>query len=263
MSDILKFAIEERVARLTLNRPEHRNALSPELSAALIEHIRRADATPLVKCIVIDAEGEHFSAGGDIKGFHDALTLTAAERYDLFERKLAVGNRLPNALLEAGKPIVVATRGAVAGAGMSLCLAADFVVAAESTYFIAAHIHVGLSLDCGLSGLLVGAMGIKSAKRLALLGEKVGARESLALGIVTEVVPDSDLAETTRKLGQRLSRGPATAMTATKTLLNRAAYAGFAEQLALETLRVAGCAATEDFGRGIQATLNKKPAEFE
>ncbi len=263
MSDILKFEIAERVATLTLNRPEHRNALSPELSSALIDHIRRADADPLVKCLVIDAEGEHFSAGGDIKGFRDTLTLTAAERYDLFERKLVVGNRLPNALLEAGKPIVVSTRGAVAGAGMSLCLAADFVVAGESTYFMAAHVHVGLSIDCGLSGLLVAAMGIKSAKRLALLGERVGAQEALALGILTEVVPDQDLAEATRKLSLRLSRGPAVAMTATKALLNHAAYPGFAEQLAGEALGVARCAATDDFGRGIQATLNKKPAEFE
>ena len=183
MSNTLKYVVSERVATLTLNRPEHRNALSPELAAALIEHIRRADADPQVKCLVIDAVGDHFSAGGDVKGFRDALTLTAAERHDLFEHRMAVANRLPNALLQADKPIIVSTRGAVAGAGMALCLAADFVVAGESTFFIAAQIQVGLSIDCGLSGMLVAAMGIKSAKRLALLGEKVVAGEALDLGI--------------------------------------------------------------------------------
>jgi enoyl-CoA hydratase/carnithine racemase len=263
MTDILKVAIDNRIATLTLNRPEHRNALSPELSAALIEEIRRADANPLVKCIVIQGEGEHFSAGGDVKGFSEALPLSPEQRYDLFERKLAVGNRLPNALLEATKPVVVTTRGAVAGAGMALCLAADFVLAGESTYFLAAHVHVGLSLDCGLSGLLVAAMGVKAAKRLALLGERVDARGALALGMVSEVLPEADLAEATRKLSQRLAAGPAMAMSASKALLNQAAYANFATQLAHEAQSVARCAATEDFTRGIRATLNRNPAEFE
>jgi 2-(1,2-epoxy-1,2-dihydrophenyl)acetyl-CoA isomerase len=263
VSDLLKVSIDNRVATLTLNRPEHRNALSPELSATLIQELRRADANPVVKCIVIDGAGEHFCAGGDVKGFNEALSLSPDARFELFERKLAIGNRLPNALLEASKPIVVATRGAVAGAGMALCLAADFVLAGESTYFLAAHVHVGLSLDCGLSGMLVAAMGIKAAKRLALLGERISAPDALALGIVTEVVPDAELSAATGRLSERLAAGPAMAMGATKALINQAAHAQFATQLAREGDWVARCAATEDFRRGVEATLSRKPVQFE
>jgi 2-(1,2-epoxy-1,2-dihydrophenyl)acetyl-CoA isomerase len=263
MTDILKLSIDLRVATLTLNRPKYRNALSPELVAALIAQIRRIDADPQLKCIVIQGEGENFSAGGDIKGFSETLALSPAERFDLFERKLAIGNRLPTTLLESRKPIVVVTRGAVAGAGMALCLAADFVLAGQSSYFMAAHVQVGLSLDCGLSSLLVAAMGIKAAKRLALLGDKVSATEALALGLVTEVLPDQDLTAATQRLSQRLASGPATAIAETKALLNHAAHASLATQLARETQAVARAAATEDFRRGIEATLNRKPAEFE
>lgn len=264
MSDvILKVASVDRVAVLTLNRPEHRNAISPELAAALVEHIHRADADPMIKCILIDAEGDNFSAGGDVKGFRDALTLSAQERYEFFDRKMALANRLPAALLRAKKPIVAAARGAVAGAGMSLCLAADFVVAGESTYFLFAHVHVGLSLDCGLSVLLPGAAGIKAAKRLALLGERVSAQEALALGMVTYVVPDPAVAEKARELTQRVCNGPSEAMSSTKTLLNNAAYADFDRQLSDEAKRIARCAATNDFEKGIRATLEKKQAQFD
>ena len=150
MTDILKYSVEDRVARLTLNRPGSRNALSPELASRIIESVRAADADPGVKCILIQGEGEHFSAGGDVKNFGGELELTPAQRFDLFERRLLVGNRLPKCLVDATKPVVAATRGAVAGGGMALCLAADFVVCGESSYFIAAHVHLGLSVDCGL-----------------------------------------------------------------------------------------------------------------
>jgi 2-(1,2-epoxy-1,2-dihydrophenyl)acetyl-CoA isomerase len=263
MTDILKCRIDGRVATLTLNRPEHRNALSPELSAALICEIRKADADPAIKVIVIQGEGEHFSAGGDVKGFQEALALSADERFDLFDRKLAVGNRLPKALLDARKPVVVVTRGAVAGAGMALCLAADFVLAADTTYFVAAHVLVGLSLDCGLSGLLVAAMGIKAAKRLALLGERVSSAEALALGIVTRVLPSEELESAAADLAQRLAAGPGVAMAETKALLNHAALTNFPDQLAQEAVSVATCAATEDFRKGILATLARKSAEFD
>lgn len=255
MSDILKFEVVDRVAILTINRPEARNALSPELVALMIQTIRAADADPSVKCILIEAAGENFSAGGDIKGFSELLETPGAERYDLFERKLLVANRLPQAILDATKPVVVATRGAVAGAGLSLCLAADYVLCGSSTYFLAAHVHVGLSLDCGLSGLLIGAMGVKAAKRLALLGERVDADKALQLGMVSEVLGDEGLPLAVRKLTARLAAGPAVAMAGTKRLLNDAAFGDFQRQLANEATAIAACAATDDFAKGVTGVV--------
>jgi len=263
MSDQINYLVTNRVATITLNRPEARNALSAELTAELIRMVRAADSDPDVKCLLIRGQGEHFSAGGDVKSFEQTLALPPEERFDNFERRLLVGNRLPQTLLDCGKPVVVATRGAVAGAGMTLCLAADFVVCGESSYFIAAHVLVGLSLDCGLSGLLVAGMGIKAAKRMALLGERVDAAQALALGLVSEVVADASLDERIDKLTSRLAGGPATAMAATKRLLNQAAIQNFTEQLAAEASLVARCAATEDFRKGVEGAVNRKPAVFD
>jgi 2-(1,2-epoxy-1,2-dihydrophenyl)acetyl-CoA isomerase len=263
MSDFIKYSMENRVATLALNRPAARNALSPELIESLIERFRAAENDPVVKCIIIRGEGEHFSGGGDVKNFNETLTLSAEERFSIYERKLLYGVRLPNLLLQARKPVIVETRGAVAGAGLALCLAADFVVSGQSSYFLAAHVHIGLSLDAGLSGLLVGAMGIKAAKRLALLGERVGADEAQALGIVSQVVADTDLASVTATLAQRLVAGPSEALAGSKALLNRAAYPGFDEQLVAEALQVARCAASNDFITGIRAMLERKPATFD
>jgi 2-(1,2-epoxy-1,2-dihydrophenyl)acetyl-CoA isomerase len=257
------YAVSDRVATITLNRPEARNPLSQDVSAELIRLFRLADKDPVVKCILIQAIGENFSAGGDVKGFSETLALTPEERYDQFERRLLIAGRLPKALLENSKPIVVATRGAVAGAGMALCLAADFVIAADNTYFLAAHVHVGLSVDCGLSGLLIGAMGVKAAKRFTLLGEKVGASDALSLGIVTSVVADAALEEEIAKLTKRLAKGPATAMAGTKMLLNHAAFPNFGTVLNEEGLSIAQCVSKDDFRKGVEGMLNKKPAAFD
>lgn len=263
MLEYIKFVVNERVATITLDRPEARNALNPELTSELIHKVRLASADPAVKCIVIQAEGEAFCAGGDLKGFSELLGLSSEKRFDAFEQKLLIGNRLPKVLLDSPKPIVVATRGAVVGAGLSLCLAADFVISAESTYFIAAHVLVGLSLDCGLSGMLTAAMGIKAAKRLALLGERLDARQAMDLGIVTQVVSEAELQDTTQKLVRRLAAGPATAMAKTKALLNRAAYGSFDDQLAQEATAIAHCAATDDLRKGVEAALGKQRSNFD
>lgn len=263
MSDMILSSWEDRVATLVLNRPEARNALSPELIELFIEKFRAADNDPQIKCIVIRGAGENFSGGGDVKNFNETLKLSSEERYSIYERKLLYGVRLPNLLLQARTPVIVETRGAVAGAGLALCLAADFVISGESSFFLAAHVHIGLCLDSGLSGLLVGAMGIKAAKRMALLGERVDVAQALALGIVTEAVPDDQLAETTTKLAERLASGPGTAISSTKALLNRACYQGFDEQLVEEAKQVGRCAATDDFVTGIRSVLERKPAVFD
>ena len=263
MSEMLKIATENRVACFTLNRPESRNALAPELVVELIQAIRDADADTAVKCILIRGEGEHFSSGGDVKGFAELMATPQNRRQDLFERKVLVGNRLSQAVLQARKPVVVVARGAVAGGGLGLCLAADYVLCGESAYFVASHVNVGLALDCGLSPLLVAAVGIKQAMRMALLGERIEAADALRLGMVTEVLPDAQLPAATDRLLQRLAAGPATAMAASKELLNAAAYPEVELLLALEAKAVGVCAGTRDFATGIEAVMARKKPQFD
>jgi enoyl-CoA hydratase/carnithine racemase len=263
MSENPLYSVVDRIATITLNNPETRNALPPEVGAEIVRMMHAADNDPTVKCVLMRATGDNFSAGGDIKSFKETLDLSPAERYDQFERRVFVGNRLPNSILECSKPVVIATRGAVAGAGMALCLAADYVIAAESTYFLAAHVHIGLSIDCGLSNFMVAAMGVKAAKRLALLGERVKAHEALTLGMVTEVVAESELDARVAKVTAQLVIGPATAMAKSKQLLNRAAYPDLSGQFAAEANAIAHCVASDDFVKGVEGMLNKKPVTFD
>jgi 2-(1,2-epoxy-1,2-dihydrophenyl)acetyl-CoA isomerase len=263
MSDQIIYSVSDRVATLTLNRPEVRNAISPEVIAEIIQLVRAADRDSNVKCILIRGAGDNFCAGGDVKSFQPALEAPPAERFEVFERRLMVGNRLPKVLLDCSKPIVIATRGAVAGAGMALCLAADFVIASDTSYFLAAHVHIGLCLDSGLSGLLVAAMGIKAAKRLALLGERIDAHEAVEVGLITRVVGDGQLEEEVQKLMARLAAGPALAMAGTRQLLHAAAYPEFSTRLAEESLAVARCAASADFRNGINAMLSRDKVKFD
>lgn len=257
------YGVVDRVATITLDRPEVRNALNRTATAELVRLLRLADQDRAVKCILIQGSGENFSAGGDVKSFNATMELSPQERSAYFEETMLLGNRLPVALLECSKPIVAATRGAVAGAGVGLCLAADFVVAAESTYFFLAHVHIGLSIDCGVSSLLVGATGIKTAKRLALLGERVSADEALSIGFITKVVEEGSLNLEAQKLTAKLAKGPATAIAGSKALLNRAAFQGLSEMLAAEARSIAKCAATEDFRKGVQGMLGRTAVEFE
>jgi len=262
MTDGLHCTVADRVATITIDRPETRNSLAPEVVGRLIEMMRALDRDPAVKSILIQATGKDFTVGGDIKGFRELMSLPAEERYDTFERKMLVANRMPLALLEVAKPVVVATRGSVAGAGVAMCLAADFVVASQTSYFLLAHVLIGLSLDCGLSGLLIPAMGIKAAKRLAMLGERVTAQEALELGIVTRTVEDEALDGEAAALARRLANGPGLAIGITKSLLNHAAYGGFVEQLTREATGVARCAASGDFPEGIESILGRRPPRF-
>lgn len=260
--ELVLSSIAGRVGTLWLNRPEARNALSPEVTDALITRFRALERDPQVKCIVLRGEGDDFCGGGDVKSFNQALSLSSQQRYEQFEKRLLVGSRLPNLILQSGKPVVVVTRGAVAGAGLALSLAADFTLCGASSYFIAAHVHVGLSLDVGLSRLLVETIGIKQAKRLALLGERIDAQQALALGMVDQLVPDAELQSVLDGLTKRLANGPQRAMQGSKQLLNAAAYTGLDGQLAEEGRHIAACTAEADFEEGVRAMLEKRRPRF-
>lgn len=263
MNELIRSERQGRIAIITLNRPESRNALSPDLVEALLKRFREAEQEPQVKCILLRGSGECFSAGGDVKSFEATLELPPNERYALFEQRLLSAVRLPNLLLNSPKPVVVQAHGAVAGAGLALCLAADYVISSDNCQFIAAHVHVGLSIDAGISAMLSAAMGIKQAKRLTLLGERIDAQQALELGIVTEVVSNEALQQTVDKVTTRLAAGPAVAMASSKALLNRIAYPDLDRQLVEEARAIARCTASDDFAKGIRAALERKPAAFD
>jgi 2-(1,2-epoxy-1,2-dihydrophenyl)acetyl-CoA isomerase len=263
MTDPVLLEVSEGVATVTLNRPESLNALSDDMIGALVEVMTRVEADPLVRCVVVRGAGDHFMAGGDIKGFHGRLSeTTPAERGAHFRAKIHSLHPAIVAMRRMPKPVIASLRGAAAGFGLSLALATDLAIAAEDAYFTLAYCLIGTSPDGGSSYHLPRIVGLRKAMEIALLGERFNAETAQRLGLVNWVVPSADLEAETEKLAVRLAKGPSHALGETKALLNASLDNSLEAQLALEAESFASCAATDDFAEGVSAFVEKRSAKF-
>lgn len=263
MTESLLLEVSEGVATVTLNRPEVLNALSDDMIAALVEVMTRVEADPAVRCVVLRGAGDHFMAGGDIKGFHGRLAETPAERSAHFRAKIHKLHPAIVAMRRMPKPVIASLRGAAAGFGLSLALATDLAIAAEDAFFTLAYCLIGTSPDGGSSYHLPRLVGLRKATEIALLGERFNAETAQRLGLVNWVVPAEDLEAETAKLAARLAGGPGHALGQTKALLNASFGNTLEAQLALEAESFASCAATQDFAEGVTAFIEKRPANFQ
>ena len=262
MTETILLEVSEGVATVTLNRPEVLNALSDDMVAALVEVMTRVEADPAARCVVLRGAGDHFMAGGDVKGFHGRLAETPAERSAHFRAKIHKLHPAIVAMRRMPKPVVASLRGAAAGFGLSLALATDLAIAAEDAYFTLAYCLIGTSPDGGSSFHLPRIVGLRKAMEIALLGERFNAETAQRLGLVNWVVPSDDLEAETAKLAARLARGPGHALAETKALLNASFDNALEAQLALEVESFASCAATQDFAEGVTAFVEKRKPKF-
>ena len=251
------------VTTLTLNRPKALNALNRELTIALREAVYAAEHSSEVRCLVIRG-GEHFMAGGDLRWFHQEIQeKTAAEKRTMFEGFIGEVHGVIISLRRMPKPVLASVSGAAAGFGLSLVLACDMVLAADSAYFTLAYSLIGASPDGGSTFALPRAVGSKKAMEIALLGERFDAAAAERLGIVNRVVPAAALQDETAKLAQRLAAGPTAVYGRTKALLNGSLGASLETQLQREADAFAQCAAEPNFAEGLAAFLEKRRARFE
>jgi 2-(1,2-epoxy-1,2-dihydrophenyl)acetyl-CoA isomerase len=262
MTEPLLLEVSEGVATVTLNRPEALNTLSDDMVTALVEVMTRVEADEAVRCVVVRGAGDHFMAGGDIKGFHGRIAETPAERSTHFRAKIHKLHPAIAAMRRMPKPVVASLRGAAAGFGLSLALAADLAIASDDAYFTLAYCRIGTSPDGGSSYHLPRIVGLRKAMEIALLGDRFDAETAQRLGLVNWVVPAADLEAETAKLAARLARGPGRALGETKALLNASLDNPLEAQLALEVESFASCAATQDFAEGVTAFVEKRSANF-
>ncbi len=242
------------VLTLTLNRPEALNALNAELRRGLLAALKAASRDEGVRAVVLTGAGRGFCAGADLRG-------GGGERE--FRRVLTDEyNPLVQAMRDLPKPIVASVNGAAAGAGMSLALACDLVVAAEDVRFVPAFHRIGLVPDSALARTLVRALGRHRAFEI-LMGERhLHAEEAHELGLVAAVVPAGSLAQTARDLAQRLASGPTRGIGLTKRLLNAAEDASLAEALAAEAALQELAGRTDDHAEGVRAFGEKRDPSF-
>src|SRR5213082_3715928 len=203
-------AIRDRVAVITLNRPEVRNALSDHLTPALRTMIRTCGENPDVGALLITGAGTAFCSGGDVKGMgahrdKKKLEMSYDEKVaDLQERQ----RLLTGALISVRKPTIAALPGPAAGAGLAIAMACDVRIAAQSAFASTGYLRVGLSGDYGIAWLLTRLVGTARARELMFTTEKVNAATCEAIGIVNRVVPDASLQEEAFALAKSMAEGP-------------------------------------------------------
>jgi len=252
--ETLLLETDAAIATITLDRPDALNALNArmrwELGAALKAVARDAD----VRVMVITGAGRGFCAGADLRGgsgereFRRVLT---AEYHPLIE---GIRN-LP-------KPVIASVNGVAAGAGMSLALAADLVIAAEDARFVPAFNRIGLVPDSGLTRTVVRAVGRHRAFEILMGERQLSAAEAQGAGLVAAVVPANRLADATHELALRLANGPTRGIALTKRLLNLAEEASLADSLAAEAGLQEIAGRSEDHAEGVAAFAAKRDPEF-
>ena len=254
--------IDGPVARITINRPEVRNAINGKVIGAMRAFLGTVASDPAVRCVVLCGSGEHFSAGGDVKGFSQTLQQSPQQRSEEFAGKVNAISDFFTQLAQLPQPLVVKVRGAVAGAALGMVAASDFALCAAGAYFIAAQTLIGGSPDGAISYYLPRLIGPRRAKEMTLLGQRMTATEAAATGLVNRVVPDAELDAAVEELVARICAAPATSARRTKALVDHSLGNTMAQQFQMEAESFAACAATDDFVEGVSAFVEKRKAVF-
>ncbi len=259
MTETLLQQQDGAVVTLTLNRPDRLNAIVPELSAALLEALGRIGQDGSIGAVVLTGAGRGFCAGGDVQGMGGRAELALADR----TRQLRGWAEISRLLSEIPQVTICALNGVAAGAGLSLALACDLRIAAESARLTTAFLRMGLCSDLGGAFFLRRLVGTAKAKELFLMGDMIGAAEAQRLGLASRVVPDADLAAEAALLAKRLAEGPRVAHGYLKRVLHAAETDSLAEWLEIEAWAQASCAATADHKEAVRAFAEKRPPRFE
>lgn len=256
--------VADGVAVITLNRPTVMNALNNDLSARLLAALESCGTDNNVRVVVIRGAGDNFMAGGDVGYFYRNLQEhpdKAAFR-PIVVAMVEKAQQLSRVIRALPKPVIAEVKGGCAGFGLSLVLACDLAIAADTSKFTLAYIHLGTTPDGGASFFLPRMVGQKRAAEIALLGDRFGAAEAERWGLINRVVPLAELEATVAKLAGRMAKGPAQAYARTKALLNATDDNSLEQQLSAETESFASSALTDDFAIGCAAFVEKKPASF-
>jgi 2-(1,2-epoxy-1,2-dihydrophenyl)acetyl-CoA isomerase len=262
MAEHVLSEVKDGIGSVTLNRPGALNALTPEMTDGLIEATGRFERDDAVRAVVIQGAGEHFMAGGDIKGFHKSLSEDRAGHVARLEMRVVKAHQTIYHLRRMAKPVLVSVQGAAAGFGLSLILAADLAIASEDAFFTLAYRHIGLSADGGATYFLPRIVGERRALEIALLGERFTAARAREIGILNWVVPRAALAEETAKLARRLAEGPTVALGRAKQLIRASLDNSWDEHSHREAEGLAAVAATEDHLEGVAAFVEKRAPVF-
>jgi enoyl-CoA hydratase/carnithine racemase len=258
MTATLKSHSHGQTMVLSISNPEHRNALGPELYAAGIEALNVAESSAEIRSVVITGEGSHFCAGGNLQrllGNRQQPPEVQAESIEGLHNWIETIRAFP-------KPVLAAVEGACAGAGFSLALACDMVVAAHNATFVMAYSNVGLSPDGGASWSLLHAMPRSTALQLLMLGERISAERLHQLGVINQVSAMGEALDDALAISERLNARAPNALGSIKELANEAPTQSLHAQLTAERDHFVRNLHHANGGEGIAAFLEKRQARF-
>ena len=242
------------VLRLTLDRPDRLNAMSPVMSDGLAETVEDAAARDDVRVVLLTGAGTAFCSGADLSGAdaHENFDVTSLDR----------ANRIVRAIVGLGKPCVAAVNGVAAGVGCSMALACDLVVARESASFVLAFARIGLMPDGGATATVAASVGRARAMRMALLGEALPARDAYDAGLVSHLADDDTFEATVEQVVARLAAGPPLSYAATKKAVNAATLGHLHDALERERTGQTVLLRTADVAEGMRAFGEKRRPVF-
>jgi 2-(1,2-epoxy-1,2-dihydrophenyl)acetyl-CoA isomerase len=256
MYEFLKYELQDGVCTITFNRPDFYNAFNDGISYEFQKALKEAGKDPEVRVLVITGEGKAFSSGQDLKSARDEDDKMF---YNSLEKRY---NPIIRAMRKLPKPIIARLNGVAAGAGCSLALAADMIIAAESAKMIEVFVNIGLVPDSGSSFFLPKLVGYQKAFELCAMGTKITAQEAYELGIVNKVVKDEELDTTVKSYTDYFATAPTKSIGMIKKMLNKAATSSLDEMLEYEKYSQQIAGSSEDYKEGKQAFLEKRKPEF-
>lgn len=259
MTDIVLQHFDRGLLTITMNRPDRRNALNPEMTRALVEAARRAAEDGEVRAVLLRGAGGTFCVGGDVKVMAaGGAPLSLEAKVTQLRRAMEV-SRILHVMQ---KPVIAQIDGAAAGAGLSMALACDLRIASASAKITTAFAKVGYSGDYGGTYFLTRMLGSAKARELYLLSPVLTAEEALALGMVTRVVPDAEIDRAAHELALSLAQGPSVTLGYIKKNINNAETLPLEACFDAEALHHSRCSETEDHKEAAKAFVEKRAVVF-
>jgi 2-(1,2-epoxy-1,2-dihydrophenyl)acetyl-CoA isomerase len=257
--ETIEFVIDAGLARLTFDRPDRLNSFNAKMHEEVRQAMKIVQRDDAIRCLLISGNGRGFCAGQDLS---DRSVAPRDELPDLGESLEMKYNPLIPSLAGLEKPVVCAVNGVAAGAGANIALACDIVLAAESANFIQSFCNIGLLPDCGGTWSLPRLAGRARAMGMALLGEKISARQAEEWGLIWKCVADDDLQDAAGQMARHLATRPTRGLGLIKRAMLASGHNSLDAQLDLERDLQQLAGRSEDYREGVSAFMEKREPEF-
>ena len=247
----------DQYAEIRFNRPHRLNAVVEQLYVETIDALRRAEADPDVRAVVLTGEGRAFCVGADLKE-HGSGRRTPFQR----RQYLQLGNDICQTIFELKKPVIAVVNGYALGAGAEMAVACDFILMAESARIGFPEVSIGTNVGGGVTQTLPRLVGLAKARELLFMGDKIDGREAARIGLATKACPDDELRQAAAEFAAKLAGKAPVSMALAKRLLNDGEARDMPTQLGLELDGVFTCTVTEDWQEGVDAFAEKRSPRF-